>query len=216
MKTLLLVWSACTLLAYRSAPHEQRSEVREEAVVATYAAEWDGAWYEIFFGKLFGKLPTRFTFKEMRWIAHEREEFFIELADERGEVWVRVHSDTSVTASFVDLPRKPRRKLGADAVRFIREIKRLMADTTQPLFQGMFRFGASSVTATAARVLPDTAGGNVSLPAIAVVTHDTSGAPSIYGFVEFARNPHILHYPTVFVAIPEDGITATLREISKP
>ncbi len=212
MRTFFAVLALYALLACTAASVGNAQEAREEILVTSYEAEWGGPFHVVFFGKLFGKLPSRFTFREVRWTTPQQEEFFFELSDD-GKVWARLHSDTNVTHSFIDLPGKPARRLNADVVRFVRGIKRLMADTSVYSFEGEFCFGKTQITATAAKASSGASPEMQFSPLISVATYDTLGNPSINGFVEFRKNPHLLHYPLIFIAIPEDELTVTLREI---
>ncbi|MFH0806263.1 MAG: hypothetical protein V1885_00865 [Candidatus Brennerbacteria bacterium] len=189
----------------------QRTAKASETVHRTvYEAEWDVAWYERILGGIAGLLPSQFELLATRWKSGNREEFFMELKDGNGKVWAQFHSDTAHYRSAVWIPRKLKKTLGPDVIRFIRECERLFKDDARNAFYGTFAFGGKPLAAHAFRIpygmLPP------DRTRFAVQAVDAAGKTEVSGTIEVSSNPHPFHYPFISVYLADDEVGITLKE----
>lgn len=211
----LLTWCFVILIVPAFLAGQEIFTVEETQHQAQYEAEWDLSslpWHQRFFGTLFGAFPSRFQFQEIRWRMGINEEFFMEFSDEDGDLWARFHSDTLYQESAVWLPDEPKQALGGDVVRFIRAMKIMFGDSLHTSFEGMFAFGASSLTA---RAMSPAYLRESEFPIFLVETRDSSGCVPLWGAVGITSNPHP-HYQFFTVYLAKSGIRLTLREVKKP
>lgn len=193
---------------------QEKPRASRTSYTTEYEAEWNMAWYEKAIGKLLGKLPSRFLLHQVRWTEGKERRFLIELTDDEGGLWARLHSDTLSHESVLWLPGKPKRTFDGSMIRFIRECERLFGNASRASFSGEFRFGKEPLFATLKRERFPPAPGN-STERFVLSSTDTAGARSIEGIAEVSANPHPFHYSFISVYFVNDEMGLTLREVIK-